>query len=72
MGECLEGQTTRLTKITGRFFAAPAAIVVSTIIVVSTMIKVRAWKEGSGAGGQQKMIQNMDGRTLTTGGASPV
>ena len=28
-----------------------------------------AWKEGSGAGGQRKRIQNTGGRTLTTGGA---
>ena len=45
---------------TGRFLTA--AVVVS------------AWKEGrkwSGwsAGGQRKMIQNTDGRTLTLGGA---
>ena len=42
--------------ITGRFLAAAAAVVVS------------AWKEGSGAGGQRKMIQNTNGRTLTLGG----
>ena len=44
--------------ITGRFLAAADAAAV-----------VSVWKEGSAAGGQRKMIQNTNGRTLTLGGA---